>query len=255
VTRKVCALADLANKYVEENAPWKLVKTDPEAARGVLTAALEIGRILTIYLKPILPDFAARVETCLALRPQQWANVQDAMSPHVILPFEHLVQRVEAKQVQAMIEESKPVIKPEDKKPEVAVQAPAATAAAAPVAAGPAEPLAATISFDQFMTVDLRIGKVISAEAVAGSNKLLKIQMDAGELGQRTIYAGIQKAYQPDKLVGRLVIFAANLAPRSMKISGNTVVSEGMIVAAGPGGNEVFVMSPDAGAKPGQRLH
>jgi len=223
----------------------------------VLTAALEIGRILTIYLKPILPDFAAKVETCLALRPQQWANVQDAMSPHVILPFEHLVQRVEAKQVQAMIEESKPVIKPEDKKLEVAavVQAPAAAPAAAPVAVGPAEPLAATISFDQFMTVDLRIGKVISAEAVAGSNKLLKIQMDAGELGQRTIYAGIQKAYQPDKLVGRLVVFAANLAPRSMKISGNTVVSEGMIVAAGPGGNEVFVMSPDAGAKPGQRLH
>lgn len=252
VTRRICAVADRANKYLEENAPWKLVKTDAEAARGVLTAALEVARILTIYLKPILPDYAKKVETCLAVSPQRWENVQDAMHPHAILPFEHLVQRVDLKQVQAMIEESKPAVKPEEKKPE----APVAAAAAAPAAAaGPAEPLAPTINFDQFLTVDLRLGKVVTAEVVAGSNKLLKIQLDAGEIGQRTIYAGIQKAYRPEQLVGRLVAFVANLAPRTMKINGNAVVSEGMIIASGPGGSEVFVMSPDAGAKPGQRLH
>jgi methionyl-tRNA synthetase len=290
--RTICALADKANKYVEDQAPWKMVKAGPqgaEDARGVLTAALEAGRILTIYLKPILPLFAEKVETCLAIGPQEWSHVQEAMEPHVIRPFEHLVQRLDVKVVDVMVEESKEnsKLKTQNSKPEegnggqvsggpVAAQPVAdqpagvgpATSAAGP-GTGPAggaakgekpaapghaddEPLAATINFDQFMAVDLRVARVVTAEVLEKSDKLMKLTLDVGHLGQRTILAGIKKAYTPERLVNRLVIFCANLAPRTM---GKFGTSEGMICAAGPGGADVFVLSPDTGAKPGQRVH
>ena len=263
-TRTICTLADKANKYVEDQAPWKLVKTDPEAARGVLTAALEAGRILTIYLKPILPEFAAKVEKCLVITPLKWSQIQDAMEPHTINPFEHLVQRLDTKAVTAMIEESKESLKPAT--PVVPAAAPVAAAPTAAPSSAPAtpaakpaapghpddEPLAPTITFEQFMTVDLRVAKVLNAEALEKSDKLLKLTLDVGPLGQRTILAGIKKAYAPEALINRLVIFCANLAPRKM---GNFGTSEGMVCAAGPGPIEVFVLSPDAGAKPGQRIH
>ena len=262
-TRMICTLADKANKYVEDQAPWKLVKTDPEAARGVLTAALEAGRILTIYLKPILPAFAEKVEKCLNLKPQEWRNVQDAMDAGRIQPFEHLVARLDSKLVDAMIEESKEGVAKKAEvgslKAEGAASAGAASAAPAAGSAVPAagghpaeEPLAAQINIDQFAAVDLRVAKVLTAEPVEKSDKLMKLTLDAGHLGQRTILAGIKKAYTPDRLVGRLVIFCANLAPRTM---GKFGTSEGMICAAGGGGPEVFVLSPDTGAKPGQRVH
>jgi len=267
--RTICALADKANKYVEDQAPWKLVKADVEAARGVLTAALEAGRILTIYLKPILPEFAAKVEKCLAISPQKWRNVQDAMEPHTINPFEHLVQRLEKKAIGAMIEESKEGVPAPA--PAQATTLPRGTDGAVvqtttlPRSASvekskvenPAypdgEPLTAQINIEQFLAVDLRVARVLTAEVVAKSDKLLKLTLDVGHLGQRTILAGIQKAYVPaDKLVGRLVVFCANLAPRTM---GKFGTSEGMICAAGPGGTEVFVLSPDSGAQAGQRIH
>jgi methionyl-tRNA synthetase len=254
-TRTICALADKANKYVEDQAPWKLVKADAEGARGVLTAALEAGRILTIYLKPILPEFAAKVEKCLGLPAQNWKNVQDAMEPRTIAPFEHLVQRLETKAVDAMIEESKEKQEAGSKKQEATGAAQSATGGGAtPPAGGHAddEALAATIDINAFAAVDLRVAKVLTAEPVEKSDKLMKLTLDAGHLGQRTILAGIKKAYTPDRLVGRLVIFCANLAPRTM---GKFGTSEGMICAAGPGGADVFVLSPDSGAKPGQRIH
>ena len=132
----------------------------------------------------------------------------------------------------------------------VAISTPSASA-------GPpaSEPLAAIIDINAFMAVDLRVGRVLAAEPVAGTDKMMKILMDAGPLGQRTIYAGIQKAYTAERLTGRLVVFCANLAPREMKFKGTKVSSEGMICAAGPGGAEVFVLSPDTGAQPGQRVH
>lgn len=302
--RMICALADKANKYVEDQAPWKMVKAGPqgaEDARGVLTAALEAGRILTIYLKPILPGFAEKVETCLAIGPQEWGNVQDAMEPHVIRPFEHLVQRLDLKAVEAMVEESKDgnaKRETRDAKPEEAAggqvsggAVPALPVADQPAGVGPAvsaagpgtgpvedsklktqnskpgeagggkvappghaddEALAATINFDQFMAVDLRVARVVTAEALEKSDKLMKLTLDVGHLGTRTILAGIKKAYTPERLVNRLVIFCANLAPRTM---GKFGTSEGMICAAGPGGAEVFVLSPDSGAKAGQRVH
>jgi methionyl-tRNA synthetase len=270
VTRTICALADRANKYVEDQAPWKLVKTQPEDARGVLTAALEAGRILTIYLKPILPAFALKVEKCLGIAPLTWENIQDAMEPHTIEPFEHLVQRLESKAVDAMIEESKESAG-QPKQPEGSTQ-PAPSGTAKPAAAGPAlstgpattaaksappghpddEALAPTIDINAFAAVDLRVGRVLTAAVVEKSDKLMKLTLDAGPLGERTILAGIKRAYTPERLVGRLVIFCANLAPRTM---GKFGTSEGMICAAGPGGSEVFVLSPDEGARPGQRIH
>jgi methionyl-tRNA synthetase len=247
VTRTICSLADKANKYVEDQAPWKLVKTDAEGARGVLTAALEAGRILTIYLKPILPEFAAKVEACLGIPALRWGHVQDAMEPHKINVFEHLVQRLEMKAVDAMIEESR------EKKSEVGSQKSEAVAAAPAAGGHPAEEaLAATINIEQFAAVDLRVARVLTAELVEKSDKLMKLTLDVGHLGQRTILAGIKKAYTPERLVGRLVIFCANLAPRTM---GKFGTSEGMICAAGPGGAEVFVLAPDEGAKAGQRVH
>jgi len=270
VTRQICALADKANKYVEDQAPWALVKKDAEEARGVLTAALEAGRILTIYLKPILPEFAARVERCLAIGPLEWKHVQDSMPPHTIAPFERLVDRIDPKKVAAMIEESTEggkkletssqqleasSQKPESSSQNMEANKPAAAPAPGAVAADPratnSEPLAPTCTIDQFMAVDLRVGRVVTAETLTASDKLMKIQIDAGPLGQRTILAGIKQAYTPERLVGRLVIFCANLAPRKMKFG----TSEGMILASGPGGPDVFVLSPDNGAQPGQRVH
>ena len=259
-TRMICSLADVANKYVEEQAPWKMIGTSPEDARGVLTVALEAGRILTIYLKPILPEYAAKVERFLGIGEQGWENIQDAMEPHRINAFEHLVQRLDMKAVEAMVEESKENTKlqTQNTKPGEAAGGEGGGAQAAgavkPAAGGHAddEPVAATIQFDQFTAVDLRVARVVTAEAIEKSDKLMKLTLDVGHLGQRTILAGIKKAYTPERLVGRLVIFCANLAPRTM---GKFGTSEGMICAAGPGGAEVFVLSPDSGAKAGQRVH
>ncbi len=267
VTRAICTLADRANKYVEDQAPWKLVKVDAEGARGVLSAALEAGRILTIYLKPILPEFAVKVEKCLAIGPQSWVNVQDAMEPHAINAFEHLVQRLDMKAVEAMVEDSKASLGAKAEVaggaadtgagggtpvPVVAVTTSVPTAVGAGGAGAGDEPVAATINFEQFLAVDLRIAKVLTAEALEKSDKLMKLTVDLGPLGQRTILAGIKKAYSAEALVGRLVMICANLAPRTM---GKFGTSEGMICAAGPGGAEVFVLSPDTGAQPGQRVH
>ncbi len=259
-TRQICALADKANKYVEDQAPWALVKKDHEEARGVLTAVLEAGRILTIYLKPILPEFAAKVEKCLGLGPLEWKHAEHSMPPHVIAPFERLVNRIDPKQVEAMIEESKETLgtklevgskKLEESKPAAKPLGSVGTVGPVGEKNSTAEPIAATCTIDQFMAVDLRVGKVLTAESLTASDKLMKIQLDVGPLGQRTILAGIKQAYTPERLVGRLVIFCANLAPRKMKFG----TSEGMILASGPGGAEVFVLSPDSGAQPGQRVH
>ncbi|MGC8623933.1 MAG: methionine--tRNA ligase [Phycisphaerae bacterium] len=237
VTRRICALADQANKFVEDQAPWSLVKTDAEAARGVLTAALECGRILMIYLKPIVPDIAERVEKCLNIRPQTWRDIQDSMPSHVIKAFEHLTGRVEERKIKDMLQENQ----------NVTVSEPAVKASPAPAA----EPLTPECSIEQFSAIDLRVARVIRAEALEATDKLMKVELDAGPLGKRTVLAGIKKACTPEQLTGRLVIFCANLAPRKMKFG----TSEGMILASGPGGKDVFLVSVDERATPGQRVH
>jgi len=235
VIRRITQLADLCNKYVEDNQPWSLVKTEPEKARTVLTAILNATRVLTIYLKPVLPVFAEKVERFLNIPPLSFADTAAVLEHHTINPYERLVERLEKEKVDAMIEESK-----------------SQTAAPAAEPAKPAleEPLAAECTIDDFMKVDLRVARILKASAVEGADKLLSLELDLGAF-TRHVFAGIAKAYKPEDLVGRLVVCVANLKPRKMKFG----LSEGMVCAAGSGGSEIFLLSPDSGAKPGQRIH
>lgn len=230
--RRIAALADICNKYVEDNAPWTLIKTDPEATRTVLTAILNATKVLAIYLKPVLPEFAAKVEQFLALDPLSFADVKTILENRKINDYIRLIERVEKEKVDAMVEESKQT--PQTEQPKAQLE----------------EPLEAECTFDDFMKVDLRIARVAKASAVEGADKLLQLELDLGGV-TKNVFAGIAKAYKPEELEGRLVMCVANLAPRKMRFG----VSEGMVCASGPGGTEVFVLSPDSGAKPGQRVH
>lgn len=237
VVRTISALADDANRYVEQNQPWATAKTDPARTLTTLTAVLNAVRVLTIYLKPILPQFAQKVEKLLKVEPLQFADVEKVLENHQIGGFERLFERVDEDKVTAMVEESKES------------QAPTA-AAAAPAPQGEGiEPIKPECTIDDFAKIDLRVAKVVSAERVAGADKLVHLVLDVG-LGTRNVMAGIATAYAPESLVGRHVVFFANLKPRKMKFG----LSEGMILASGSGGKDIFVLSPDAGARPGQKI-
>jgi len=236
--RRIRALADQVNRYVDQRKPWVSIKTDPESAREVLTTVLNAVRLLTIYLKPVLPRFAGDIETILAIGPLEWSDTDGLLENHKIGPFKRLVERVDPEKVQSMIEESKQE------------QAEDSAAAGREGKWLQAEPIAEQISFDEFMKVDLRVARVTKAEVVEGADKLLRLELDLGG-ASRTVIAAIRQAYEPDELVGKLMILAANLAPRKMKFG----VSEGMILASGPGGKEVFALTIDQGAQPGQRVH
>lgn len=247
--RTIVALADPANKFVEDREPWNLRKDPAKAAelQDVCTIALNLFRQLAIYLAPVLPKLARQAGELLSRPIERW---EDAAQPIVGTPvnkFEHLLQRVEARQVEAMIEDSKDKSAP----PESAAAPAAETIAADGPEALVAEPLTPTIDFDTFAKVDLRVARVVAAEDVADSKKLLKLTLSLGGDERRTVFAGIKGVYDPAKLVGTLVVVAANLAPRQMKFG----TSEGMVVAAGPGGKDIYLLRPDAGAVPGQRVH
>ncbi len=241
--RRIAGLADICNKYTEDNQPWTVIKTDPEKARVILTAILNASRILTIYLKPVLPAFAEKIEKFLNIPPQNFAGIGTVLEEHTINPFIRLVERIEKEKVEAMIEQSKPAEQ---------VAAPAAEPVVTVQPQQPAwdEPLCPECTIDDFAKVDLRIAKVVKASAVEGANKLLALELDLGGV-TRNVFAGIAKAYKPEDLVGRLVVCVANLKPRQMKFG----LSEGMVCAAGPGGDQVFLLAVDSGAKPGQRVH
>jgi methionyl-tRNA synthetase len=233
--RKIAALADVCNKYVEEHQPWSTIKTDAEGTRTSLTAILNAVRVLAIYLKPVLPEFAKKTEQFLAIEPLSFADTDKTLENHKINDYIRLVERVEQEKVDAMIDESKP-------------QETAASAPEAPTVLD--EPFAAECTIDDFVKVDLRVARVTKASAVEGADKLLQLELDLGVV-KKNVFAGIAKAYKPEDLVGRLVICVANLKPRKMKFG----LSEGMVCAAGPGGAEVFLLDVDNGAKPGQRVH
>jgi methionyl-tRNA synthetase len=233
--RKIAALADVCNKYVEEHQPWSTIKADAEGTRTSLTAILNAVRVLAIYLKPVLPEFAQKTEQFLAIEPLSFADTDKTLENHKINDYIRLVERVEQEKVDAMIDESKPQ--------ETATPAPEAPAVLD-------EPVAAECTIDDFMKVDLRGAHVTKASAVEGADKLLQLELDLGAI-KKNVFAGIAKAYKPEDLVGRLVICVANLKPRKMKFG----LSEGMVCAAGPGGAEVFLLDVDNGAKPGQRVH
>ncbi len=231
VVRTIAALADEANRYVEQNQPWATVKTDMETTRTTLTAVINASRILTIYLKPILPKYAEKAERFLNVDKLKFADTETVLENHKINEFERLAERIDEKQVNAMIEESK-----ESQSPE-------------PQTTGPAEPIAAECTIEDFAKIDLRIARVLKAETVEGADKLLRLQLDVDGL-QKSCMAAIAQAYKPEELTDKIVVYLANLKPRQMRFG----LSEGMILAAGTGGKDIFMLSADTGAKLGQRV-
>ncbi len=237
--RTISALADEANRYVERNQPWATIKAEPEKTREVLTAVINAVRILTIYLKPILPVYAGKVEAFLNVGELSFADTETVLEDHEINKFERLFERIDRKQVDTMIEESK------DTAP-LGADVPEAAEAAEEEASSPFKP---ECTIDDFAKIDLRIAKVAKAEPVEGADRLVSLQLDVGGVS-RSVLAGIAKAYTPEELTGKTVVFFANLKPRKMKFG----TSEGMILAAGPGGKDIFMLTADAGAQPGQQV-
>jgi methionyl-tRNA synthetase len=252
--RAVMKLCDKANEYVDRMQPWKLAKEPARAAQlqDVCTVALNLYRQIVLYMAPVLPQLAAQSAELFGAPFDRWEIARQPVVGRTLQPFKHLMTRVDPKRVQAMVDASV------EKAPSAAA-APASPAAsggkaakAAPPKAGSNdgfEPIAPVVSFDDFSKVDLRVARVLSAKTVDGSKKLLELRVDLGR-EQRTIFAGIRGAYEPGALEGRLIVVVANLAPRQMKVG----TSEGMALAAGDE-TSVFLLSPDTGALPGQRVH
>jgi methionyl-tRNA synthetase len=227
------------NAYVDQNKPWELAKQDGMESRlqDVCTTCIEAFRLLTILLKPVLPALAAQVEAFLKVQPFTFADAQTALGKgHGIGEYKHLMQRVDAKQLEALFEPPAPVQQ--------------AQAAIAPGG----EELAPTIGIDDFAKIDLRIAQIVNCEAVEGSTKLLRLTLDVGEGRTRNVFSGIASSYQPADLVGKLTVMVANLAPRKMKFG----VSEGMVLAASHGDEKahpgIYVLNPWPGAQPGMRV-
>ncbi len=237
--RKVMQLADLANQYVDRRKPWELAKQPDEASalHSVCSTALALFRDLTLYLKPVLPGLATTAERFLNIAPLRWEDAwQHLPAGHRIEPYQHLMSRIDPKQLQALIGAD--------------ADTPADPPSPAQPAAKPAAAQAPTVSIDDFAKLDLRVAKIVSAETVDGADKLLKLTVDLG--GEtRTLFAGIRSAYDPAQLIGRLTVVVANLAPRKMRFG----TSEGMVLAAsGDQGPGVYLLSPDSGAQPGMRV-
>ncbi len=279
--REIMRLADIANQYVNDHKPWELAKQEGAEAElhTACTTALNLFRDLALYLKPVLPALAAKVEDFLAIEPLVWTEVWQALPQgHVIKPYQHMMTRVERKQIDALLEANRDSL---------AAPAPAAAndtdhqnrksakgakaaadggahseqrhAAKQQHAAQDKETASTTISIDDFVKVDLRIAKIVNAEHVEGADKLIRLQLDIGETDEagqpkpRQVFAGIKSAYDPATLVGRMTVMVANLAPRKMKFG----MSEGMVLAASDDADKssgIYILSPDSGAQPGMRV-
>nr|BFD59404.1 methionine--tRNA ligase [Bdellovibrio sp. CKG001] len=247
---EIRGLADDANKYFDEKAPWKTIDTDPAGTKQVITTTLNMFRLLAIYLKPVLPYYSDKVAKLLNESSYQWSDLNKVLTNCPINDYEHLATRIEADKVKAMIEEGKKINEElQAAKKAASTAAPKAAAPAASAATG-AEGRPAEIEFADFDKVDLRIGQVIEAEEIKEADKLLRLKVDIGEGQIRQIISGIKAAYKPEQLVGRKVLVCVNLKPRKMKFG----MSEGMILAAGTGGSDLFVLSADDGAQVGQRV-
>jgi len=240
--RLIMGLADKANVFVDDRKPWLMAK-DPaqnEHLQQVCTTSLNLFRLLTIYLKPILPKIAEDVAMFLNIPPLAWADAKVLLTDHTINPYQHLATRVDPKNVQALLDESK---KDMQKMTETT------TPPAVQTFGLERHPISPEISYDDFAKVDLRIARIVKAEHVEGAEKLLRLTLDIG--GEtRNVFAGIKEAYKPEDLEGRLTVAVVNLAPRKMKFG----VSEGMVLAAGPGKKDLWILSPDTGAQPGMRV-
>ena len=233
--RDIMALADEANRYVDEKAPWVIAKQEGQETElsAVCSTTINLFRVLMTYLKPVMPELAARAEAFLNVT-LNWTDIEQPLLAHTVSPFKALFTRVDPVKVAAMVEASKEEAQ-----------------AAAPKATGPLadEPIAPEITYDDFAKLDLRIALIKKAEAVPEADKLLRLQLDLG--GEvRQVFAGIKSAYSPEQLEGKLTVMVANLAPRKMRFG----MSEGMVLAAGPGGKDLFILEPHAGAQPGMRV-
>jgi methionyl-tRNA synthetase len=266
--RLIMELADAANAFVENTAPWTLKKDPGQHVRlqEVCTIVLNLFRQLCVYLTPVLPQLSAQCGKLMNREIVAWNDSQQPLVGTQISKFEHLMQRVDPKKVQQMIDESKEASKSQTPVATPATSAAATTAPAAVSTSNPgqaagiehlvaeplvAEPLAATCTIEDFAKVDLRVARVIKAEEVPEAKKLVKLTVSLGGDETRTVFAGIKAAYSLEQLQDRLVVIVANLQPRQMKFG----LSEGMVTAAGAGGSEVFLLGVDSGAKPGHRVH
>ncbi|NIP13240.1 MAG: methionine--tRNA ligase [Pseudomonadales bacterium] len=231
--REITALADQANQYIAHHAPWSMIKEGGRAqeVQAVCSQGINLFRILMIYLKPILPRMAGEAEAFLQVEPLAWSEVSAPLLDHQIAAFKPLFTRMDGKAVDRMIEASR--------------EAPAEPAPEAEQA-GQTSHQPQQISIDDFARIDLRVAKITAANPVEGADKLLQLTLDLGD-SSRQVFAGIKSAYGPESLEGRMCVVVANLAPRKMRFG----VSEGMVLAAGPGGNDIFLLSPDSGAEPG----
>jgi methionyl-tRNA synthetase len=238
--REIIALADRANQYIDEKKPWVLAKEEgrePEV-HAACSVGINLFRVLMTYLKPVLPAMAEKAEAFLNCS-LDWTALDSALMDHEVAKFKPLLTRIDPKHVEAMVAATAA----EAPAAESAEPAPAAKSAAPP----PAESKDNTIDFDTFAKVELRVAEIVAADHVEGADKLLQLTLDLGG-EQRNVFAGIKQAYpDPAALVGRLTVCVANLAPRKMRFG----VSEGMVLAAGPGGEDIFLLQPDAGARPG----
>ncbi len=243
--REIMALADRANQYIDEKKPWIIAKEEDKEAelQAICSMGINLFRLLIGYLRPILPATAAKSEAFLQIPPLTWAALSTPLRSHTIAKFKPLMTRVETTQIEAMLEESK-----EDLAAQNASQAkPHETRTEGHLAK---EPIADTIEFSDFAKVDLRIARIARASHVEGADKLLQLTLELGEGDSRNVFAGIKSAYTPEELEGKLTVIVANLAPRKMRFG----LSEGMVLAAGPGGKELFILSPDEGAEPGMKV-
>ncbi len=234
--REIMALADKANRYVDDKAPWVIAKQEGADAelQAVCSVGINLFRVLMAYLKPVMPLLAERAEAFLG-ETLSWDGIDMPLVDHTVAPFKALFSRIEPAKIEAMIDASKEDLAKEQ----------------APKASGPLvdDPISETISYDDFAKIDLRVALIKKAEAVPEADKLLKLQLDIG--GEtRQVFAGIKSAYNPEDLEGKLTVMVANLAPRKMRFG----MSEGMVLAAGPGGKDLWILEPQDGAQPGMRV-
>jgi methionyl-tRNA synthetase len=226
--RIVMSLADQANRYIEQKKPWVMAKDSSQSAevQKVCSQGLNLFRTLMIYLSPVLPELAEKSRALFHEGTWTWESAADPTLGKMIAAYEPMLMRVDAAQIEKVVEDSKE----SNKVPEATEQA-------------------AQITIDDFARIDLRIAKIVKAEPVEGADKLLQLTLDVGD-AKRNVFAGIKAAYEPAELVGRHVVVVANLAARKMRFG----LSEGMVLAAGPGGKDIFLLSPDEGAQAGMRV-
>jgi len=237
--RDIMALADKANQYIDDKKPWALAKEEgnEQQVNTIYSMGINLFRVLIIYLKPVLPKTVELAEDFLNIAPLYWADISTPLLGHKINKFKPLMTRIETDKITAIQTASKENLQAEP------------IASIKQNTASNIDPIADEISFDDFAKIDLRIAKIAHAQHVEGAKKLLKLTLDIGN-GEKQVLAGIKSAYKPEDLIGKLTVMVVNLAPRKMKFG----ISEGMVLAAGPGGKDLFILNPDEGAQAGMRV-